>query len=106
MRGLKSTIAAVVVLLALGGYIYFYEWDAVNDAAPEKEKAFAKVETESSEEVQIKAAGGETSRATKSGDGWQLVEPAKIDAEASEMSAVTSNLSSAPRRLASGSSSG
>lgn len=94
MRRFASTIAAVVVLIVLGGYIYLYEWDTPADGVEEKEKAFAGVESDAIEEVQIKAAGGETSRATKAEGGWRLVEPTKAEADPSEMSAVTSNLSS------------
>lgn len=94
MRGLTSTIAAVIVLAALGGYIYMYEWDTPAGGAPEKEKAFASVEADAIEEVQITAAGGEAARATRTAAGWQLVEPAKVEADASELAAVTSNLSS------------
>ena len=89
-----STIAGVVILLLLGGYIYFYEWDTPPSSAEEKEKAFAGVQSDAIEEVVIKAAGGETTRATKTAAGWQLVEPAKAEADASELSSVTSNLSS------------
>lgn len=94
MRRFVSTIVAVIVLVLLGGYIYLYEWDTPADSAEPKEKAFAGIQSDAIEEVQIKAAGGETSRATKAEDGWQLVEPAKAEADPSEISAVTSNLGS------------
>ncbi len=94
MRRFASTLAAVIVLVVLGGYIYLYEWDAPADTAAAKEKAFGGVQSEAIEEVQIRAAGGETARATKTEAGWQLVEPAKAEADPSELSAVTSNLSS------------
>jgi hypothetical protein len=94
VRRFASTIAAMVVLVLLGGYIYLYEWDTPSDGVAEKEKAFAGVQSDAIEEVQIKAAGGETSRATKAEGGWRLVEPTKAEADPSEMSAVTSNLSS------------
>lgn len=93
MRGLPSTIAAFIVLIGLGGYIYYYEWDTPAGGAEEKEKAFATVKSDDIEEVRI-TAGGEASRATKAEAGWQLVEPAKAQADASELSAITSNLSS------------
>ena len=89
-----STIAAVVVLVLLGGYIYLYEWDTPANTGEEKEKPFASLQSDAIEEVQIRAASGETSRATKTEGGWQLVEPVKAEADPSELSAVTSNLSS------------
>src|ERR1700741_2530200 len=95
MRGLKSTIAMAVVLAGLGAYIYFVEWKRPADAGAEtKDKAFAGVEAEKIEGGQIKAAGGETSRLVKNAGGWQVVEPIKADADSSEISAVTSNISS------------
>src|SRR5687768_15264541 len=89
-----STLATVVVLLLLGGYIYYYEWDTPAGGAEEKEKAFATVQSDAIEEIQIKSADGENSRATKTEAGWQLVEPDKAEADPSELSAVTSNLGS------------
>ncbi len=94
MRGLTTTIAGAVVLAALAGYIYKYEWDTPTGSAEEKEKAFAAVQADAIEEIRIKAASGETSRAARTADGWQLVEPAKAEADATELSAVASNLSS------------
>ena len=89
-----STIGAVVVLLLLGGYIYYYEWDTPAAGGEDKEKAFASVQSDAIEEIQIKPANGDASRATKTDAGWQLVEPGKAEADPSELSAVTSNLSS------------
>jgi hypothetical protein len=94
VRRFASTIAAVIVLVLLGGYIYLYEWDTPAGGVEQKEKAFAGMQSDAIEEVQIKAAGGETSRATKTEGGWRLVEPTKAEADPSELSAVTSNLSS------------
>jgi hypothetical protein len=94
VRGATSTIAAVVVLLLLGGYIYFYEWDTPAGGPDEKEKAVAGLQADAIEEVRIKAAGGETSRVARTADGWQIVEPARAAADPAELSAVTTNLGS------------
>lgn len=93
MRGLKSTIALAVVLAALGAYIYFVEWKKPETVGETKEKAFANVDAEKIEEVRIRSAGGETSRLVKDAGGWKIVEPEKADADASELSSITSNLS-------------
>lgn len=92
MRGLKSTIALAVVLAGLGAYIYFVEWNKPAAGAEEKTKAFT-VTADQIEEVEIKQAGGDTSRLRMETSGWQLVEPAKAPADPSELSSVTSNLS-------------
>jgi hypothetical protein len=94
MRGLTSTIIGAVVLAGLVGYIYFYEWGKPAQSAEEKAKAFAALEAETIEELQIKAASGETSHLRKTGDGWALVEPVKAEADASETGSLTSNLGS------------
>lgn len=94
MRGLTSTIVAAVVLAGLVGYIYVYEWNKPAGAAIERERAFTGVEAANIEELQIKSAGGEVARVVKAGDAWQLVEPVKAAADASELSSVTTNLSS------------
>lgn len=92
MRGLTSTIVLAVILAGLLGYIYFVDAKRPVDGTETKEKAFT-VEQDQIEELQIKAASGETSRLRKAGSGWELVEPVKASADASELSSVTSNLS-------------
>jgi hypothetical protein len=94
MRGLTSTIISAVVLAGLVGYIYFYEWGRPAGSAEEREKAFQALEADNIEEIQIKAASGETSRLRKSDEGWQLTEPVKAEADASEATSIASNLSS------------
>jgi hypothetical protein len=94
MRGLTSTIIGAVVLAALLGYIYVYEWGKPAQTAEEKDKAFTELQADNIEELEIKAASGETSRLRKVADGWALVEPVKAEADASEASSVTSNLGS------------
>jgi hypothetical protein len=94
MRGLTSTIIGAVVLAGLVGYIYLYEWDKPATTTEDKEKAFAAVEADSIEELQIKAASGETSHLRKGEKGWELVEPVKTEADASEATSVASNLGS------------
>jgi hypothetical protein len=92
MRGLKSTIALAVVLLGLGGYIYFVEWKKPEGATETKEKAFAKLEPDNIEEIRIKSAGGETAQVVKASDGWMIDSPIKASADPSEITSVTSNL--------------
>ena len=59
MRGLRSTIALLVVLVGLGAYIYFVTWKTrPAPTAATKEKVFAGVEADKIEEVKIKSAVG------------------------------------------------
>ena len=93
MQRLVSTIALLAVLGGLVGYIYYLE---TKDPAPPEDapqKAFASVEADAIEELRI-TAGGETTRLTKTGNTWSIVEPVRADADASEVSSITGSLSS------------
>lgn len=92
MRGLTSTIVLAVALAGLVGYIYFVDAKRSDSGAPARDKAFATVEADAIEELQIKSADGETSRLRRADKGWQLVEPTTAEADASELSSVTSSL--------------
>jgi hypothetical protein len=93
MRGLKSTLILLVVLGGLVGYIYYLNRDGAPDADA-KEKAFASVAAEDIEEIQIKSAEGETSRAQKTEGAWRLIEPVQATADESELTSITSSLAS------------
>ena len=92
MRGLASTIVLAVVLAGLVGYIYFVDAKRSDSGAPARDKAFTTVAADAIEELQIKSADGETSRLRRAEKGWQLVEPNTADADASELSSLTSSL--------------
>ena len=91
MRELRSTLILIVVLAGLVGYIYYRN---NREAAPAdaKEKAFASVTAEDIEEIQIKLAGGETSRVQKMDGVWKVVAPEAADADQGELSSITSSL--------------
>ena len=91
MKGLGTTIGLVVVLAALGAYIYFVPTKPA-DQAETKEKAFT-VKSEEIQELRIKAADGETTRIEMAGGRWRLVEPVQADADTNEVSAIITNLS-------------
>jgi hypothetical protein len=93
MRGLTSTLILLVVLAGLVGYIYVVDrGDSGGDETTER--AFASVSADAIEEVQITSADGETSRARKTDEGWQLVEPVETPADEDEISSITSSLAS------------
>ncbi|HEV8316827.1 MAG TPA: DUF4340 domain-containing protein [Vicinamibacterales bacterium] len=92
MRGLTSTIVLAVVLAGLVGYIYFVDAKKSDSGAPARDKAFKTVEADAIEELQIKSADGERARLRKADKGWQLVEPNAADADASELSSLTTGL--------------
>jgi hypothetical protein len=87
-----STAALLLVLAGLVGYIYYLDRDTPA-ADSTREKPFAAVKADDIEEVQITAADG-TTRLKKSGTTWSIVEPVQADADAGELSSITSNLAS------------
>ena len=91
MGRLVSTLAMVLVLAGLAGYIYFLG-DSSTSTETTKEKAFGTVASDLIEEVRIALNEEKPARATKTGDAWKLVEPAAADADATELSSITSSL--------------
>jgi uncharacterized protein DUF4340 len=96
MRGLKSTIALVVVLAGLGAYIYFVTWKQPpgGDTGKKQEKVFASLESDKIEELQVSSASGESTSLKKDNGAWQMTQPVAVKADDSEVSAITSALSS------------
>jgi hypothetical protein len=93
VAGLRSTIVLLVLLVGIGGYIYFVESKRDPAAADAKPKAFTELTADSIEEIRIKNADGETSHLQKVGDNWQLLAPQKATADTGVVGTVTSNLS-------------
>lgn len=92
MRGWKSTLVLLVVLLGLVGYIYFGDPGSSSD---DREQAFASIEADDISEVEIKAADGERSVVRKTGGGtWNIVEPVQAVADDNELTSITSSLAS------------
>jgi uncharacterized protein DUF4340 len=95
MRGLKSTLALVVVLAGLGAYIYFVTWKTPpGDTGKKQEKVFAATEADKIEEIKVTSASGEATTVKKEGGGWQVTQPIAAKADESEASAIASALSS------------
>ena len=92
MGRLVSTLVMVLVLAGLAGYIYFLG-DSSTGTETTKEKAFGSVASDLIEEVRIALNEEKPARATKTGDVWRLVEPAAADADSTELSSITSSLS-------------
>jgi len=92
VRGVKSTIALIVVLIGLVAYIYFVDSKKPASGAPEtKAKAFS-VDADQIEEIQIKPATGDASRVQKANGTWQLVEPEKAEADQGQVSNAATSL--------------
>ena len=94
MRGMKSTLALLVILIGVVAYIYFVDSKEPTGDTETKEKAFTDVKADDIEELQIKSADGQTTRLQKADGRWQLVEPIKADADQTEATNITSSLAS------------
>src|SRR5829696_7496022 len=98
MRGLRSTIALILVLAGLGAYIYFVTWKRPEggDANAKKlDKVFQGLEADKLEEIKISTAAGEATALKKDADGWQITQPITAKAEESEVSGITTALGQA-----------
>jgi Domain of unknown function (DUF4340) len=94
MRGLRSLGGLVVVLIALGAYLYFVESKRpAGGDADKKEKAFT-VGADKVEELTIKSESGDRTTVRKTGPDWQIVQPAAGKPDSAEVSGITSNLAS------------
>jgi len=92
VRGLKSTIALLAVLIGLVAYIYFVDSKKPASDAPEtKAKAFT-VDADQIEEIHMKPSSGDASRVQKANGTWQLVEPEKADADQGQVSNAATSL--------------
>jgi hypothetical protein len=93
MRGFRSTLALLIVLVGLGAYIYFVTWKQDGDTAASNEnKVFQSVESGDIHELTIKAESGDRTTVKKEGDAWQIVSPIQARASESELAAATSAL--------------
>lgn len=96
MRGGRSFLILLVVALGLGAYIYFVESKrepAGETAAVKKEKVFT---TDSSkfDEVEVRAASGETTTLKKKNGLWEIVAPEAMTSDSAEVGGMLSSLES------------
>jgi hypothetical protein len=95
MRSVWTTLASIVVLAGLVGYIYFVDSKSEPNAPEVKEKVWGgTLSSTDMDEVQIKLAEGETAKVQKTDNTWQLVEPATAPADQNEMTSITTSLAS------------
>lgn len=93
MRGGRSFLALLAILLGLGAYLYFVESKRdPTDPAEKRDKVFA-LEADKIEEVSIKSEAGQRTTLRKNGTDWEIVEPTTAKADAAEISGITTNLS-------------
>jgi hypothetical protein len=86
MRGLRSTIAMLVVLIGLGAYAYFVTSKKTDDTASKQEKLFASLEAPKIDELKVKSKSGDVTTLKKENGAWKIVSP--IAAPAAETDAT------------------
>ena len=92
MRGLRSLLVLVVIAAALGWYAYRDSQRPAGEDGPKKDKVFA-IEPDKIDEIAIKAETGDHTRLQKSGSDWKIVSPAAAQPDTTEVSGLTTNLS-------------
>ena len=92
MRGLRSFVGLLAILIALGAYLYFVESKREPGDGEKRDKVF-NVASDAIEEVTVKAESGEQTTLKKSGSDWQIVQPVALQPDSAEVSGITSNLS-------------
>lgn len=95
MRGLKSTLLLLVVLIGLGAYLYF-DSSAGDDTTPQ-DRVFASLETDDIQAITVKAAAGDTTSLKKEEAGWQIVAPIAAAASPSDVINMAAALSALTR---------
>jgi hypothetical protein len=93
MRGLRSFIGLLAILVALGGYLYFVESKREPGSGDGKDKVFS-VESDKIDEITVKTESGEQTTLKRTGTDWQIVQPAAFQPDSAEVSGLTTNLAS------------
>ena len=92
MRGLRSTIALLVVFGGLFAYIYFVTWRRPADTGVTRDKVFAGVEADKIDELKVTSDTGEVTTLKKESGNWQVVAPVAARADESEASGIATSL--------------
>ena len=94
MRGLRSFLGLLAILIALGASLYFVESKRTPGGDAETKPNVFAVEADSIDEVTIESEAGDTTTLRKSNDEWTVVAPTSAPADSAEISGITTNLAS------------
>jgi hypothetical protein len=95
MSRAMSTLALLLVLAGLAGYIYFVD-RAPSD--PLQDHVFGTLGSDEIEEVEIRVDGEAPTRAQRVGDEWRLIEPIDADGDRTELSVITGAIATLTRQ--------
>src|SRR5436853_544324 len=94
MRGLRSTIALLVVLIGLCAYIYFVlSKKPETGAETAKERVFVSLDADKIDEVTVKSESGDTTTLKKANGMWQITAPLMVKADQMQVGSLATNLS-------------
>lgn len=91
MKGLRSTIALLAVLVGLGAYVYFVA-SKPTDNTVKQDKLFPGLESAKIEELQVKSESGEVTTLKKTDGAWNLLAPIAVPASDLESSGIANVL--------------
>ncbi len=91
MRGFRSTLILLVVLVGLLGYIYYGIRPGSTPPVEQKPKVFT-ADANAIEEITIASSHGDRTTVRKVNGAWQVVEPVQARADESEISGLTTNI--------------
>lgn len=91
MRGLRSNLILLVILVGLGAYIYFVV-SKEDTSTPAAEKLFTSVEADSISDLIVTSESGDVTTLRKENDVWRIVAPITAKASESEASQIASGI--------------
>jgi uncharacterized protein DUF4340 len=92
MRGLKSTLALLVVLVGLGAYIFFVLAKKPDTTVAKQEKLFPNLESSKLDDLKVKSESGDVTSLKKENGVWKIVSPIQVDAADSDATSLGNTL--------------
>jgi Domain of unknown function (DUF4340) len=93
VRGLRSTIALLVVLIGLGAYSYFVvSKKSADTTATKQEKVFPSLEASKIDELKVKSESGDVTTLKKDGGAWKIIAPIQVPAADGDATGVANAL--------------
>ena len=87
----KGTLVLLIVVLGLGGFIYFHEikGGAQREKAKESESLLWKIEDRSIRQIELSSPGQHVAAVRKNENEWVLTAPQTLDADSEELDRLT-----------------
>jgi len=93
MRGFRSTLALLVVLIGLGAYVYFVASKSDDSTGVKRDRLFPGLSSDAIEEITVKSESGDTTTLKKVDNKWTMTAPVQARASDLDASGMTSGLS-------------